>query len=70
MWCRIDGWRVDLERLVVVTVVPTSEVGEDLVVTTAGGEGRLVPMRINGCMLSLVSPDLVYDLKIVVHLRL
>lgn len=54
----------------VVTVVPTSEVGEDLVVTTAGGEGRLVPMRINGCMLSLVSPDLVYDLKIVVHLRL
>ncbi|KAF7140963.1 hypothetical protein RHSIM_Rhsim06G0129600 [Rhododendron simsii] len=60
----------NLERLVVVTIVPTLEVGENLVVTTAGGERWLAPMRINGCMLSLVSPNLVYDLMIVVHLRL
>lgn len=55
----------DLEGLAAGTVLPTMEWGESLVVTTAGGGGPLAPMRIN--YVKVARPDLVSNLKIVVH---
>ncbi|KAJ8441927.1 hypothetical protein Cgig2_020072 [Carnegiea gigantea] len=55
----------DLEALPATTVLPTLLPGETLMVTTAGGGGVLSPMRIN--YVRIKSPDLLYNLKIVVH---
>ncbi|KAA8515105.1 hypothetical protein F0562_018108 [Nyssa sinensis] len=55
----------DLERLPTATALPTMERGTKLVVTTPGGGGPLAPMRIN--YVKIKSPDLVHNLKIVVH---
>jgi len=55
----------DLEALPATTVLPTLLPGETLTVTTASGGGVLSPMRIN--YVRIKSPDLLYNLKIVVH---
>jgi len=56
---------VDLEALPAATMLPSLLPGETLTVTTAGGGGVLSPMRINYVLIK--SPDLLYNLKIVVH---
>lgn len=55
----------DLEALPAATVLPTLLPGETLTVTTGGGGGVLSPMRIN--YVRIKSPDLLHNLKIVVH---
>ncbi|KAJ8441915.1 hypothetical protein Cgig2_020060 [Carnegiea gigantea] len=55
----------DLEALPATTVLPTLLPGETLTVTTGGGGGVLSPMRINYVRIN--SPDLLYNLKLVVH---
>lgn len=55
----------DLEEMPAATVLPTLERNQTLVVTTAGGGGVLEPMRINH--VRITSPNVVHNLKIVVH---
>lgn len=55
----------DLVRLQPATVLPTMEMGQNLVVTTAGGGGSLAPMKINYVKVSTM--DLLHNSRIVVH---
>ncbi|PSR91014.1 Fasciclin-like arabinogalactan protein [Actinidia chinensis var. chinensis] len=56
----------DLEHLPAGTVLPTMDLGHELVVTTAGGGGPwAAPTRIN--YVKINSPDLMYNLKMAVH---
>ncbi|KNA06716.1 hypothetical protein SOVF_178420 [Spinacia oleracea] len=55
----------DLESLPASTVLPTLALGENLIITTAGGGGELSPMRIN--YVEIKYPNLIYNQKLVVH---
>lgn len=55
----------DLEALPAATILPTLLPGETLTVTSPGGGGVLSPLRVN--YVRIRSPDLMYNLKIVVH---
>ncbi|XP_022899455.1 fasciclin-like arabinogalactan protein 21 [Olea europaea var. sylvestris] len=55
----------DLVSLPKGTELPTMEKGQNLVITTAGGSGRLAPMRIN--YMKIKNFDMVHNKKIVVH---
>ncbi|KAL3538935.1 hypothetical protein ACH5RR_002301 [Cinchona calisaya] len=47
------------------TVLPTMEVGQNLMVTTAGGGGLLAPMKIN--YVGITTLDVLHNSRIVVH---
>lgn len=55
----------DLVSLKAATVLPTMEIGQNLVVTTGGGGGPLFPMKINYVKVSTM--DLLHNSRIVVH---
>ncbi|XP_047306389.1 fasciclin-like arabinogalactan protein 21 [Impatiens glandulifera] len=55
----------DLEQLPAGTVLTTMHSGHNLVVTTGGGGGPLIPMRINYVKVEM--PNLLYNLKIAIH---
>ncbi|KAG5531866.1 hypothetical protein RHGRI_026467 [Rhododendron griersonianum] len=57
----------DLEQLPAGTVLPTLNLGQELVVTTGGGSGGPFggPVRIN--YVRIERPDLMFNLKMVVH---
>lgn len=55
----------DLEHLQAGMLLPTMDLGHDLVVTNAAGGGPLDPMRIN--YVKITSPDLMYNMKMAVH---
>ncbi|XP_052205542.1 fasciclin-like arabinogalactan protein 21 [Diospyros lotus] len=56
----------DLEKLPAGTLLPTMALGQKLVMTTAGGNGFSFP-PISVDHVRIKSPDLLYNLKIVVH---
>ncbi|CAA0830910.1 Unknown protein [Striga hermonthica] len=55
----------ELVSLPLATSLPTMDVGNTLVVTTAGGGGPLAPMRINYVKIATI--DLVHNSRIVIH---
>ncbi|KAE9452765.1 hypothetical protein C3L33_15333, partial [Rhododendron williamsianum] len=55
----------DLERLPAGTVLPTLNLGQELVVTTGGGGPFGGPVRIN--YVRIERPDMMFNLKMVVH---
>lgn len=55
----------DLVSLQPATVLPTMEIGQNLVVTTAGGGGPLAPMKIN--YVRVTTMDLLHNSRIAVH---
>ncbi|GER49854.1 fasciclin-like arabinogalactan protein [Striga asiatica] len=55
----------ELVSLPLATSLPTMDVGDTLVVTTAGGGGPLAPMRIN--YVKIATMDLVHNSRIVIH---
>ncbi|KAL6560790.1 hypothetical protein OROGR_004349 [Orobanche gracilis] len=55
----------DLVSLPLTTSLPTMDVGNNLVVTTAGGGGPLSPMRIN--YVKITTTDLLHNSRIVIH---
>lgn len=60
---RLTG--AELVSLPSTTVLPTMDVGNNLVVTTAGGGGSLAPMRINYVKIKTI--DLLHNSRIVIH---
>ncbi|XP_073030572.1 fasciclin-like arabinogalactan protein 21 [Primulina eburnea] len=60
---RLTG--AELVSLPTTTVLPTMDVGNNLVVTTAGGGGSLAPMRINYVKIKTI--DLMHNSRIVIH---
>lgn len=60
---RLTG--AELVSLPSTTVLPTVDVGNNLVVTTAGGGGSLAPMRINYVKIKTI--DLLHNSRIVIH---
>ncbi|KZV52984.1 hypothetical protein F511_31949 [Dorcoceras hygrometricum] len=60
---RVTG--AELVSLPSTTVLPTMDVGNNLVVTTAGGGGSLAPMRVNYVKITTI--DLLHNSRIVIH---